>query len=197
MSTIATRDVPVARTETHLLALCSAYVALAAYTEGDCDGSTVNDTDIVNWIADLVADLRHLVDVLGVDWTAVTRLSDKYHHDETVAAPGSNHRPRTASGSWLAQLQAPDDHGLDHVAVLPSEAAAHAQVATWCREDSRAYASEIAAGAPPIDEEMDDATVITRWTEHLGGVRYRIIPAAQLTADEGPRPESNDATTGR
>ncbi|WP_420879153.1 hypothetical protein [Rhodococcus sp. (in: high G+C Gram-positive bacteria)] len=181
MSTIATRDTPVARSETHLLALCSAYVALAAYTEGDCDGGTVNDTDILNWIADLVADLRHLVDVLGADWTAVTRLSDKYHHNETVAATSSNNRTRTASGtvdsgSWLAQLQAPDDHGLDHVAVLPSEAAALAQVATWCREDACAYASELPAGSSPIDDETDDAAAIALWTERLGGVRYRVAP---------------------
>lgn len=73
---------PIARTETHLLAVSSAYIALAAYTEGACDGETVNDTDVVNWISDLVTDLRHLADVLGADWAAVTRLSDKYHRDE-------------------------------------------------------------------------------------------------------------------
>lgn len=74
---------PIVRTETQLLALSSAYLALAAYTDGACDSATVNDTDILNSIADLVTDLRHLVDMLGSDWDAVTRLSNKYHHRET------------------------------------------------------------------------------------------------------------------
>ncbi|MET3959805.1 hypothetical protein ABIE52_006740 [Rhodococcus sp. OAS809] len=68
----------VARTETDLLALSAAYLALHAYTDGACDNRDINDTDILNWVADLVADLRRLVDVLGVDWSAVARLVDEY-----------------------------------------------------------------------------------------------------------------------
>lgn len=77
-----TYDIRSARSETHLLALSSAHLALAAYTDGACEDEGTNDTDILNWIADLIADLRHLVDALGTDWAAVARLAEKYSRDE-------------------------------------------------------------------------------------------------------------------
>ncbi|OUS97254.1 hypothetical protein [Rhodococcus sp. NCIMB 12038] len=202
MSTFATRDIPVARTETHLLALCSAYIALSAYTDGECDDDTVNDTDILNWVADLVADLRHLVDVLGAEWNTVIRLSDKYHRDEATKAAGAGdyrHDARTVrvseivSDCWIAQLQTPADHDLDHVAVFPSEAAARAQVANWCREDALAYSAELPTDAPTIDDDLDDATVITRWTDHLGGVRYRVVQIAPAV-DSATQPAADQSS---
>lgn len=76
---------------------------------------------------------------------------------------------------WIAQLQAPDSHGLDHVAVVPSEVAARAQIAAWCRDAYRAYRDEVSATGSRIDEDTDDDTVIERWTAVVGGVQYRVI----------------------
>ena len=95
MSNTATQATPIARDETQLLALCGAYLALAAYTDGECDDEAANDTDVLNWVADLVTDLRHLVEVLGGDWNCVTRLSEKYHHDESACRPTSATRAPT------------------------------------------------------------------------------------------------------
>lgn len=82
MPNISVQDTCVVRTENQLLALSAAYLALHAYTDGACDSVGANDTDILNWTADLVADLRLLVDALGADWGSVTRLSETYHRNE-------------------------------------------------------------------------------------------------------------------
>lgn len=82
MPNISVQDTCVVRTENQLLALSAAYLALHAYTDGACDSAGANDTDILNWTADLVADLRLLIDALGADWGSVTRLSETYHRNE-------------------------------------------------------------------------------------------------------------------
>lgn len=90
------------------------------------------------------------------------------------------------TSGWIAQLQFYDDNGFDHVAVLPSEEAAHAQIAAWCRSDY--LECGLPAGAV-ISDTDDDATVIERWTNLLGGVRHRIHPVASaLTAPEQGSP---------
>ena len=76
---------------------------------------------------------------------------------------------------WIAQLQAPDGYALNRIAVLPTEAAARAQIAAWCRDDYRAYRrGEVPASFPWI-EDADDETVIAQWTGPLWGFAHRVV----------------------
>lgn len=45
--------------------------------------TTADDGDLESLLADLVADLRHLTDQLGIDWHEIVRRAHGYHGDET------------------------------------------------------------------------------------------------------------------
>lgn len=90
---------------------------------------------------------------------------------------------------WIAQLQHPDDHCLDHVAVVASESASWAQVAAWCRADYQALAAEIPDRGPRIEPSDDDRTVIALWTGALAGVHYRVCQVGNEQDAQAVRPQ--------
>ncbi|WP_064257590.1 hypothetical protein [Rhodococcus sp. HS-D2] len=57
----------------------SALPALLPYIDGECD-------DFESALADLLADLRHLADLLGVDWGEAEYRGQGYHGEEAVAS---------------------------------------------------------------------------------------------------------------
>lgn len=104
----------------------------------------------------------------------ITIPADNIDSTRAASCPAGN---GVDTAGWIAQLQFFDDSGFDHVAVLPHEADARAQIATWCRTDYRECGPPVTRGVT-ISDTDDDDTVITRWTEILGGLRYRIFPVA-------------------
>lgn len=67
--------------ESRAVRALSVVPALVPYVEGGEPGD-----DFESAISDLVGDLRHLADHLGVEWEAVTARSAKYHAEESTLA---------------------------------------------------------------------------------------------------------------
>lgn len=98
------------------------------------------------------------------------RLADGTAHDESAR---TIYCGDVDTAGWIAQLQSIDDHNLDRVAVVASEAEGLSLIAHWCRLD---YAEnpELHGAYPPPAEDADDAAVIATWTQAIGGVRHQI-----------------------
>ncbi|MFZ2530509.1 MAG: hypothetical protein WAX14_23130 [Rhodococcus sp. (in: high G+C Gram-positive bacteria)] len=120
------------------------------------------------------------IEAVGEDYSRWQwRLADGTVHEESGRTVYAG---EVDTEGWIAHLQAPDDSCMDHVAVAPTEAAAYAQIAAWCRDDYQDHRCEVPVSGPPIDDDTDDETVIERWTTMLGGVKYRVMRVGALAS---------------
>ncbi|MCD2099971.1 hypothetical protein SAMN02745947_05491 [Rhodococcus rhodochrous J3] len=116
-------------------------------------GATPDDLESV--LADLTADLRHLVDRLGTDWHEITRRAQGYYGDETDGTDQGPAPARPPAAPELEVLVVRDPDGpseieafLDGVPVRPTEYVLDAG-AGWHWEDwTEARDANLATASP-------------------------------------------------
>ena len=117
------------------------------------------------------------------------RLEGGEAHDETGRVLYGDEVDNTA---WIAQLHRPDD--FDRVAVAASEGSAIALVASWCREDHRAYCDAAGENSTLLREGDSDIDVIETWTTRPGSVGYRVARIGD-SAEPARIPTNNRETS--